>query len=347
MSRLAVLNAGLSSVQDAGRFGAQRYGLTTSGAMDQFALAAANALVGNPLTAAAIEIGPFRAAFEARGGPVRFAVAGAEREMKIGSRVIAAGTSALLLEGEQLDLGHARGGVFSLLGIEGGVQGPAMFGSLSVTARAGVGSPFPRPLQAGDELDVLEASASAERRLSFTPPEPARLRVLRGPQADEFGDALALFLASEWKVSSASDRMGYRLDGPKLAHLKGHNIVSDGTVNGSVQVPGSGQPIVLMRDRGSTGGYPKIATVIGPDLGPLAQRRIGASVRFVEVGIEEAEAEARRFAEMIESLPQRLEILQSSPNLEALHGANLAGHAVNATDAATWQTAPKNEDKGG
>ena len=93
------------------------------------------------------------------------------------------------------------------------------------------------------------------------------LRVLAGPQAEEFGDAFALFLASEWTVSSASDRMGYRLDGPKLVHAKGHNIVSDGTVNGSIQVPGSGQPIVLMRDRGTTGGYPKIATVIGPDLG--------------------------------------------------------------------------------
>ena len=91
--------------------------------------------------------------------------------------------------------------------------------------------------------------------------------------------------------------MGYRLDGPKLAHLKGHNIVSDGTVNGSIQVPGSGQPIVLMRDRGTTGGYPKIATVIGPDLGLLAQRRVGESVRFAEIGIEEAETEARRFAE--------------------------------------------------
>ncbi len=92
-------------------------------------------------------------------------------------------------------------------------------------------------------------------------------------------------------------------NGPKLSHPKGHNIVSDGTVNGSIQVPGSGQPIVLMRDRGTTGGYPKIATVIGPDLGILAQRRAGQSVRFAEIGIEEAEGEARRFAELIKSLP--------------------------------------------
>jgi 5-oxoprolinase (ATP-hydrolysing) subunit C len=346
MSRLLVLNAGLSSVQDTGRVGAQRYGLTTSGAMDQFALAAANTLTGNPLASAAIEIGPFRAAFEARGN-VRVAITGADRELKAGGRALPMDTSTLLHEGERLEIGPTRGGVFSVLGIEGGIQGKALFGSLSVTARAGVGSPFPRPLQAGDELEAREASAASERRLSLKPPRPAAFRVLRGPQADEFGDAFALFLASDWTISSASDRMGYRLEGAKLVHLKGHNIVSDGTVNGSIQVPGNGQPIVLMRDRGSTGGYPKIATVIGPDLDALAQARVGARVRFVEIGIEDAQAEAKRFAELLGSLTDRLETLQNGPNIDALHGANLAGHAVNAIDTATWQTSPGGDDKGG
>ena len=346
MSRIAVLTAGLSSVQDAGRFGAQRYGLTTSGAMDQLALACANTLVGNLPMSAAIEIGPFRAAFEARGGPVRVALAGAEREIRIGSRTMSTGATIVLIDGERLDIGPARGGVFSTLAIEGGIHGKTVFGSLSVTARAGVGSPYPRPLQTGDELDVQEARAAAEHRLSVEAPQRDVLRVLRGPQAEEFGEAFDLFLASEWKVSSASDRMGYRLDGSKLAHLKGHNIVSDGTVNGSIQVPGSGQPIVLMRDRGSTGGYPKIATVIGPDLGILAQRRVGATVKFAEVGIDEAEAEARRFADLIRKLPDQLQTVDGGPNVTALHDANLAGHAVNAIDATTWQTQPRDADKG-
>lgn len=339
MSTLAVIAAGpATSVQDAGRFGAQRYGLTTSGAMDQLALAAANALVGNEATTAAIEVGPFPASFEARHGAIRIAVTGAMRDLRIGGRQLPPATSATLAEGERLEFGPARSGVFSILGIEGGVRGKPVFGSLSVTARAGVGSPFPRPLQAGDELDVAEAGSAVERRLVFEPPAQSVLRVLAGPQANEFGDEFALFLASEWTISAASDRMGYRLDGPRLAHGNGHNIVSDGTVNGSIQVPGSGQPIVLMRDRGTTGGYPKIATVIGPDLGLLAQRRAGESVRFAEIDIEEAQAEARRFAEMIRSLPGRLRDIQSGPNLDALHNANLAGHAVNAFDAATWQT---------
>jgi 5-oxoprolinase (ATP-hydrolysing) subunit C len=342
MSKLAVVKVGpLTSVQDAGRYGAQRYGLTTSGAMDMLALAAANTLVGNVPTAAAIEIGPFGASFEARQGAVRIALAGAGRDIKINGQALPLNTSATLAEGGRLELGPSRIGVFSVLAVEGAVQGKAVFGSLSVTARAGVGSPFPRPLQAGDELELKDVSAPAERRLAFEPPERAILRVLAGPQVEEFGDAFALFLASEWTISSASDRMGYRLEGPKLVHANGHNIVSDGTVNGSIQVPGSGQPIVLLRDRGSTGGYPKIATVIGPDLGLLAQRRVGTSVRFCAIGIEEAQAEARRFAELIKSLPGRLQPVASGPNLEALQSANLAGHAVNAFDAATWQTNPQ------
>jgi 5-oxoprolinase (ATP-hydrolysing) subunit C len=339
MSKLAVVRVGpLTSVQDAGRYGAQRYGLTSSGAMDLLALAAANALVGNPANAAAIEIGPFGAIFEARHGAVRIAVTGAARDVKVGGHALPIGTTATLSEGERLELGPSRKGVFSILGLEGGLQGKAVFGSLSVTARASVGSPFPRPLQAGDELDLLDATGSGERRLVFDQGDRAMLRVLAGPQVAEFGDAFKVFLASEWTISPASDRMGYRLEGPKLVHAKGHNIVSDGTVNGSIQVPGSGQPIALMRDRGTTGGYPKIATVIGPDLGFLAQRRAGESVRFCEIGIEEAQAEARRFTELAKSLSNRLQPVASGPNLEALHGANLAGHAVNAFDATTWQT---------
>jgi biotin-dependent carboxylase-like uncharacterized protein len=269
---------------------------------------------------------------------VRIAVASAGRDIKVNGQALPLNTSATLAEGDRIELGASRSGVFSILAVEGAVQGKAVFGSLSVTARVGVGSPFPRPLQAGDELELKDASAAAEQRLPFDPPERADLRVLAGPQVEEFGDAFALFLASEWTISPASDRMGYRLEGPKLVHAKEHNIVSDGTVNGSIQVPGSGQPIVLLRDRGSTGGYPKIATVIGPDLGLLAQRRVGTSVRFAEIGIEEAQAEARRFAELIKSLPGRLQPVASGPNLEALQSANLAGHAVNAFDAATWQT---------
>jgi allophanate hydrolase subunit 2 len=135
--------------------------------------------------------------------------------------------------------------------------------------------------------------------------------------------------------------MGYRLEGPAIKHLHGHNIVSDGTVNGSIQVPGNGAPIVLMMDRGTTGGYPKIATVISADLGRLAQTPAGTGFRFQEVSVAEAQTEAKNFAQSLRSLPDRLRALDTIElNIEALQDANVAGQAVSAMDADTWHHAP-------
>ena len=348
MSKLIVSAIGpASSVQDGGRYGAQRYGLTPSGAMDRLALATANSLAGNPLFAAAIEIGPFGATFTARQGAVRVALAGASRNADIAGRAVASDTSMILADGETLTLGFARGGSFSYLAMAGGIPGEPMFGSLSVNARAGLGSPYPRPLQAGDELQASAASGATERRIDLPAVADAPIRVVLGPQDDEFGDAIHQFLDSEWKISATSDRMGYRLEGPVIKHLYGHNIVSDGTVNGSIQVPGNGQPIVLMPDRGTSGGYPKIATVITADLGRFAQTPAGRSFRFKAVSMDEAQAEFRKLAELLRSLPDRVRDIENFDlNLEALQDANVAGTAVSAVDAGTWQiaspaTAPK------
>jgi 5-oxoprolinase (ATP-hydrolysing) subunit C len=345
MSKLVISAIGpASSVQDGGRYGAQRYGLTPSGAMDRLALAAANVLVGNSPFAAAIEIGPFGATFTARDGAVRIGLAGATRNADISDRAVAFDTSMTLLEGEALKLGFARGGAFSYLAIEGGIRGELMFGSLAVNARAGLGSPYPRPLQAGDELQTAAATGTMERRIDLPAFEGAPIRVVMGPQDDEFGDAAALFLDSEWKISAISDRMGYRLEGPVIRHLHGHNIVSDGTVNGSIQVPGNGQPIVLMPDRGTSGGYPKIATVISADLGRLAQIPAGRGFRFKAIGMAEAQAEARKFAELLRTLPDRLRAIENFDlDIEALQDANVAGAAVSAVDAQTWQIPPSTD----
>jgi biotin-dependent carboxylase-like uncharacterized protein len=340
MSKLIVTSIGpASSVQDGGRPGSQRYGLVPSGAMDRLALAAANALVGNAPFTAAVEIGPFGAAFTARGGAVRIALAGASRNADIAGRPVAIDTSATLANGETLTLGFARSGSFSYLAIEAGIAGEPDFGSLAVNARAGLGSPYPRPLQSGDELQTAPASTAPERRIELPAATEAPIRVVWGPQDDEFDDdAKNLFVDSEWKISATSDRMGYRLEGPVIRHLHGHNIVSDGTVNGSVQVPGNGQPIVLMPDRGTSGGYPKIATVISADFGRLAQTPAGRGFRFKAVSMAEAQAAARKFAELMRSLPDRLRPIESFDlNIDALQDANVAGHAVSAVDATTWQ----------
>ena len=342
MSKLVIASIGpASSVQDGGRPGSQRYGLVPSGAMDRLALAAANTLVGNPLFAASVEIGPFGAAFTAREGAARVALSGAPRNADIAGRTVTFDTSATLAEGETLTLGFARGGSFSYLAIEGGIEGEPMFGSLAVNARAGLGSPYPRPLQSGDELHTAAAGGGDERRIELPAVKDAPIRVLFGPQDDEFSDdTKKLFLDSEWKISATSDRMGYRLEGPVLKHLHGHNIVSDGTVTGSIQVPGNGQPIALMPDRGTSGGYPKIATVITADFGRFAQIPAGRPFRFKAVSMAEAQQEAKKFWELLRTLPDRLRGIENFElNIEALSDANVAGHAVSAVDAVTWQVA--------
>ena len=307
--------------------------------MDRLGLAAANALVGSEPLAAAVEIGPFGAKFTARDGAVRVALSGVPRGGDIAGRAVIFDSSMTLAEGETLNLGFAKGGSFSYLAIEGGIEGEPMFGSLAVNARTGLGSPYPRPLQAGDVLQTKAASSTAERRIELPGAATGPIRVVLGPQDDEFSDeAKALFLGSDWKISATSDRMGYRLEGPVIKHLHGHNIVSDGTVNGSIQVPGNGAPIVLMPDRGTSGGYPKIATLITADLGRFAQTPAGSGFRFRAVSIAEAQAELKKFAELLRSLPDRTRGIDNFDlNIEALQDANVAGHAISAVDAGTWQ----------
>lgn len=329
-----------TSVQDAGRFGAQRYGLTQSGAMDALALACANTLAGNSLFTAAIEVGPLGGTFTARGGAIRVALSGAARQVSIGARQVSLNESVLLADGEALILAPARTGSFTYLALEGGVRGEPVFGSLSVNMRSGLGSPYPRPLQAGDEFDVPAAKPLAqERRLELPAGPDQPIRLVLGPQDDEFTDeARDVFLNAEWTLSAASDRMGFRLEGPVIKHTGGHNIVSDGTVSGSIQIPGNGQPLVLMPDRGTTGGYPKIATVIGPDIARMAQTQVGKTIRFKAITIAEAHAEARRYAKLLASLPSLLRDAGGSAlNLDALQSANIAGAAISAVDAVTWQ----------
>ncbi|MDB5654702.1 MAG: allophanate hydrolase subunit 2 [Tardiphaga sp.] len=340
MSKLVVTSVSPgTSVQDAGRFGAQRYGLVPSGAVDRLALAAANALVGNTLFAATIELGPLTTVLTARDGAVRVALTGATRPADVGGAPVALNTSVTIADGESLTLGVVRAGTFGYLAIEGGVRGEPMFGSLAVNARAGLGSPYPRPLQEADELQVATAASANETRIDLPAVSDGPIRVVMGPQDDEFGDATELFLGSEWKISAMSDRMGYRLEGPVIKHLHGHNIVSDGTVNGSIQVPGNGQPIVLMPDRGTSGGYPKIATVISSDLGRFGQTQPGRGFRFQAVTVAQAQAEFRATAELIHGLPGRVHDANTLMlDIKALQSANVAGVAISAIDSWTWQT---------
>ena len=323
-----------TSVQDLGRFGAIRYGLGTAGAMDRFGMACANVLVGQAWDAPVIEIGPLPMRLKVKEGTIRCAVAGAQRGMTLNGAPLPMNESFTLTEDEVLVMRASKGGVFSYLAFEGGISGTPSFGSFSVHRRAGLGSPLARPFEGGDVLDVGSAQAGSERSLSVPQAQTEAIRCVLGPQDDYFlPDMVEQFFATDWVISATSDRMGYRLEGPPLTHARSPNIVSDGIAYGSLQIPGNGQPLLLLADRGTTGGYPKIATVMTADLGRAAQTPVGSVVRFRPVPIAEAQEATRQFNQRIRSLHTQCRwVGQEGISSDVLFAGHGAGHAVNALD---------------
>ena len=333
MTSLTVESCGpATSVQDLGRFGFRRYGVPTSGAMDRAALAAANILVGNPPGQAAIEFMLQGGALRVRGSPVSVAAAGPGCSLTINGRRNPDNTSAVAASGDVVKVGPVTTGVFAYLAVAGGIDSPVEMGSRSVHRRSGIGG---RPLAAGDTLQCGNPpGANILRRFDGRPATPHNgpFRLLPGPQTGLFRDtALELLLAREFRVETRSDRMAFRLAGPALPHRDGFNIVSDGTVAGSVQVPGDQQPIVLMRDCQTTGGYPKIAAVISADLDRLAQTRPGNSIRFRLISFDEAVRAARERHREIGSLAGGAVPLRDHPTTEDLLRLNLVDGAVDAS----------------
>ena len=224
------------------------------------------------------------------------------------------------------------------LAVEGGFGVEPVLGSRSTYARGGIGGFGGRAIAAGDVLPLCGDTA-AEREEHMLPSldlaRPARFRIVLGPQDDYFTEsALRTLLDASYTVTPATDRMGMRLDGPLLQHAKGFNIVSDGIGPGAIQVPGNGLPIVLLADRQTTGGYPKVAAVISADLPALGRLTPGAKVAFQAVGIDEAEAARREMAACIADLeasvvPARREGVVDEAKLMA---ANLVSGAVDARD---------------
>lgn len=336
MTRLLVESCGpATSLQDAGRRGWQRYGVSTSGAMDRLALATANALVGNGPEIGAIEFVLVGGTFRVEGGSARLAVAGAFGRAALDGRPVPDSTTLRIEPGQVFAWGPARLGVYAYLAVAGGLAVPPQLGSVSLQRRAGIGGVDGRALRAGDRLPLAADRFPSGPDLTIDPvplDRDAPVRVVLGPQDDHFTpDGLATFLSETYRVRPEADRMGYRLAGPRIGHARGYNIVSDGIVAGSVQIPGSGEPIVMLADRQTTGGYPKIATVISADLRVIAQRRPGEAVRFAAVEVDAAEAVARRRASALARLGGRVRPVRSGvPSEEALLRSNLAGSAVDA-----------------
>jgi len=307
---LAVAPTPFVTLQDLGRIGWQRFGVSRCGAMDIEALAIANTLVGNAPDVAALEFAYAAGEWELAATSCRFAVAGGRFAVFVDDEPVPAFTSITLTRGQTLRIGGAPDAVWGYLAVHQGFDLPPQLGSLSTHSRSGIGGLAGRPIQPGDALPLVTDWVRAEPQRSLRePPMPrdAPLRVVLGPQDDFFtADAVATFLSADYFVTHQMDRLGYRLSGPVLAHAKGYNIISDGYVAGAVQVPGSGEPIVLLVDAQPPGGYPKIATIVTADLARLTQSRPGRNVRFEAMEIEAAHRLRREFVERLATIGDRI-----------------------------------------
>lgn len=295
MSELEVLHGGAATlVQDLGRPGHAASGVPVSGAMDPFAAAAANRLLGNPPGAALLEIvlrGPrLRATV-----PTRAALVGASFAATLDGRPVRSGEPFELPAGAELAIGEAIDGARTLLAVAGGLAVPRLLGSRSTYLRGGFGGLGGRALAAGDRLPLGVAPGAPPFSAPLRPVAPVNgprpLRALLGPQSEEFTAAARdAFFRAEFRVTPRSDRVGVRLEGPPLATRNGPDIRPEPGWPGAVQVPASGEAIVLGPDHPTTGGYAKLATVIAADLPVLAYLRPGDRVRFRPCSLAEARA---------------------------------------------------------
>ena len=324
MATVIVHTAGLlTTVQDRGRYGYQRYGMPVSGAMDVFSLELANLLVGNDPGDACLEATISGPELEFTGA-TWIAITGADMDPHLNGQGIPLNTAVDVRHGDRLGFRGLRSGCRAYIAFAGGIAVPPVMGSRSTYLRAGIGGFQGRALMPGDELPIGDEACipstdrfllkgsdplshlgqlstdSAKRKpwLKKLPegiiPEykhEQTIRVIPGPEAHYFEVAgLRSFLSTEYTVTAQSDRMGYRLSGEPIKHKEGMtNIISAGISLGTVQVPGDGQPIILMADRQTSGGYARIANVITADLTLLAQMRPGDKIRFQETTLDIAQ----------------------------------------------------------
>lgn len=296
MSEARVIRPGLlTTIQDIGRWGYQSRGVPVAGPMDPYSHRAANALVGNHSTAATLEVtllGP-ELGFDAERMIV---VTGAEFELRVNGRSVPTNVPCIVPAGSSLAFGRRIRGARAYLGVEGGFEAPLVLGSRATHVAVGMGGFSGRALKAGDRLPL---GGRRSRRPQVRPMTPARalpdghagLRVMIGPHYQRFRpDALDVLQAAPYKLGLRSDRMAFRLEGSPLAHTSDADIISEATPIGSIQVPTSGLPILLMADRQTTGGYPKIATLISADLGLAGQLAPGDTIAFAVCSAQEAMA---------------------------------------------------------
>jgi antagonist of KipI len=280
-----------TTVQDLGRWGHQHQGVPVAGPMDPFAHRLANLAVGNDASCATLEttlVGP-RLRFAAA---ARFAVAGATCAMTLDGRPVVPGVPHEAPEGSELAIGRVVRGARAYVAVAGGIDVPLVLGSRSTHVPSGMGGVDGRPLKTGDVLRVGLSSATPGLAIEPAPlPDGgAVLRVLPGPEADAFEpDGVRVLARTRLVLHQDSNRMGYRLTGVRLSKVPA-NRLSSATTMGTIQVPPDGAPILLMADRQTTGGYPRIAHVIAADFGMAGQLKPGDWIEFFVCSADEARA---------------------------------------------------------
>ena len=302
----------MTTVQDLGRFGYQQYGVPTSGALDNYAFRIGNLLVGNEEGASSLEITLLGCQLRTL-QDIKVAITGADLAATINGKPAPAWESLLIKSGDVLSFPRLDSGCRAYLAISGGIDVPEVMKSASTYIKAGIGGLSGRPLRQGDTLKAHESTASAA--VTRLPSEyiPAyenqiTLRVILGPQDDFFTEeGICTFLNSEYTVTTQADRMGYRLEGPRIEHREEADIISDGIPLGAIQVPGDGLPIILLADRQTTGGYTKIATVISIDIPKVAQAKPGDKIKFQQVTEEQAVALLKKYEQQMATIKSILQ----------------------------------------
>ncbi len=293
-----VFNKGgiFTTVQDYGRMGYQNLGFHVCGVMDRHSYWAANLLVDNTDREAVLE-------FTICGPTLYFTsdtvicITGGNFDPRINGDPVPMYTAVEVKKGDELETGFCKSGTWGYIAFAGGLDVPVVMGSRSTDVKCKLGGYEGRQIRDGDEIEFLNNVKTLplmkERKLEIPEygADVVELRVTLGPQDDHFTrDGLNTFLQSDYTVTSQCDRMGYRLEGPAIEHNElGADIISDGIAKGAIQVPNSGQPIVMMSDRQTLGGYTKIANIISVDLSKIAQCKYPQKVRFVQVSVEEAQ----------------------------------------------------------
>ena len=287
----------LTTVQDGGRRGLMSVGFSAGGAMDLYSMRLANILVGNGRDEGTLEITFMGIEAEFDSDTV-IAITGADMSPKVNGAAIPMYEAVSIRKGDVLSMKFAESGMRAYLAVAGGFELDKVMGSYSTNLKCKIGGFCGRKIQVGDEIALrrstrLIGERKAERENGYS--KAITVRVILGPQDDYFTEkGIFDFLSSEYTVSDKSDRMGIRLSGKAVENKNGVDIISDGIAMGSVQIPASGEPIIMMADRQTTGGYAKIATVITADLSLVAQAAPGTKIRFKSVTENKAVKELKR-----------------------------------------------------